>query len=250
AETAPNAAPAPAAAKAPARGRGLDMAEMRKAIAAAMAKSKREIPHYYLATEIDLSAADAHLAALNAEREPADRLLPGVLTMKATAQALKRMPQFNGFHGPDGFTPSDRVHMGTAVAIRGGGLIAPAIHDADTLSLDALMAALKDLVARVRSGGLRSSELSDPTVTVTALGERGVETVYGVIYPPQVALIGFGKPVRKVVPVTGPDGRGEAVAIRPRLTATLAADHRVSDGRAGGLFLAEIDKLLQSPEAL
>ena len=234
---------APAAERKP-RSKGLDFAEMRKAIAAAMARSKREIPHYYLSTTIDMRAATDWLESSNAERPPTERVLPPVLLMKATALALKTMPEFNGFHTEDGFVPSEHVHLGTAVAIRGGGLIAPAIHDADTLSLVELMEALRDLVARVRSGGLRSSEMTDPTVTITSLGDRGVETVFGAIYPPQVSIIGFGKVVERPWVVDG------QVTARPVVTATLAADHRVSDGHKGALLLNAIGNLLQEPEAL
>ena len=234
---------APAAERKP-RSKGLDFAEMRKAIAAAMARSKREIPHYYLSTTIDMRAATDWLDASNAERPPTERVLPPVLLMKATALALKTMPEFNGFHTEDGFVPSEHVHLGTAVAIRGGGLIAPAIHDADTLSLVELMEALRDLVARVRSGGLRSSEMTDPTVTLTSLGDRGVETVFGAIYPPQVSIIGFGKVLERPWVVDG------QIVARPVVTATLAADHRVSDGHKGALLLNAIANLLQEPEAL
>jgi pyruvate dehydrogenase E2 component (dihydrolipoamide acetyltransferase) len=235
---------APAPAPVPRPTRGLDLAEMRRAIAAAMARSKREIPHYYLSTTIDLMRAQAYLEKINAEREPADRLLLSVLQLKAVALALRRMPEFNGFHTADGFQPGTGVHIGTAIAIRGGGLATPAIHDTDRLSLDALMAHLRDLVARTRVGRLRGSELSDATITVTSLGDRGVESVFGVIYPPQVAIVGFGRPVER--PWVA-DGR---IVIRPLITTTLAADHRVSDGHKGGLFLAEIDRLLQEPEKL
>jgi pyruvate dehydrogenase E2 component (dihydrolipoamide acetyltransferase) len=234
------AAPTPA----PRPTRGLDLAEMRRAIAAAMARSKREIPHYYLSTTIDLTRAQAYLEGINAERQPADRLLLSVLQLKAVALALRRMPEFNGFHTADGFQPGTGIHVGTAIAIRGGGLATPAIHDTDRLSLDALMAHLRDLVARTRVGRLRGSELSDATITVTSLGDRGVESVFGVIYPPQVAIVGFGRPVER--PWIA-DGR---IVIRPLVTTTLAADHRVSDGHKGGLFLAEIDRLLQEPEKL
>lgn len=217
---------------------------MRRAIAAAMARSKREIPHYYLSTTIDLTRAQAYLGRINAERQPADRLLLSVLQLKAVALALRRMPEFNGFHTADGFQPGAGIHIGTAIAIRGGGLATPAIHDTDRLSLDALMVHLRDLVARTRVGRLRGSELSDATITVTSLGDRGVEFVFGVIYPPQVAIVGFGKPVER------PWIADDQIVIRSLITTTLAADHRVSDGHKGGLFLAEIDRLLQEPEKL
>lgn len=223
---------------------GLDLAEMRKAIAAAMAKSKREIPHYYLSQEIDIEAAQAFLERTNALRSPDERLLLSVLLLKATALALKKHTQFNGFHTDQGFEAAEHIHVGAAIAIRGGGLVAPAIHDVDAASLDDIMAGLRDLVSRVRAGRIRSSELSDPTVTVSSLGDRGVDALYGVIYPPQVALVGFGTPNVRPRVVDG------EVRARRALTASLAADHRVSDGHRGALFLAEIDRLLQTPEEL
>lgn len=223
---------------------GLDMAEMRRAIAAAMSRAKREIPHYYLSHRIDLQAAQDWLTATNAERPPDRRLLMGALLIRATVRALPRMPEFNGrFEGGD-YTPSAAVHCGMAVALRGGGLIAPAIMDAHEKGLDDIMAAMRDVVARTRAGRLRNSEVTQGTLTVSSLGETGVDALYGVIYPPQVALVGFGSPRPQAVVH---DAR---LAARICVTATLAADHRVSDGRRGAAFLAEIDRLLQEPETL
>lgn len=219
-------------------------AQMRIAIAAAMSRSKREIPHYYLATNIDMSAVSAWLAAENLKRGVAQRLLPVVPCMKAVALALREVPELNGFWTDGALRPSVAVHLGMAIALRGGGLVAPAIHDADKKSLDQLMADLRDLITRVRSGRLRSSEMSDPTVTFTNLGEQGVEGVFGVIYPPQVAIIGLGKITER------PWVEDGAVVVRTVATVTLAADHRASDGHRGGLFLAALGRLLQEPERL
>jgi pyruvate dehydrogenase E2 component (dihydrolipoamide acetyltransferase) len=237
--TAPVGKPAPEKPTAPP-----DLSAMRTAIAAAMARSKREIPHYYLEHSIDLAVAQSWLSQANAERPPAERLLAGALFTKAIALALRRFPEFNGFHDSAGFRPSDAIHVGIAISIRGGGLVAPAIHDTDTLPLDDLMAKLRDLTARVRAGRFRGSELSDPTITVSSLGERGVQTLYAVIYPPQVAIVGLGKVTDRPWIVDG------AVLARPVLTATLSADHRGSDGHRGALLLRHIDELLQKPEAL
>jgi len=217
---------------------------MRAAIAAAMARSKREIPHYYLAHTVDLTAAEAFVARYNERREPAGRLLLGALFIKAVSLAAKKYPEFSGHFEGGAFTPSAAVHAGVAINIRGTGLVAPAIHNSDQLSLDALMAAMRDLVARVRAGRFRASELSDPTITVSSLGERGVETLYGVIYPPQVAIVGVGMPVLRPWAVDG------MLGVRRVVSMTLAGDHRVSDGHRGALFLAAIDTLLQSAEAL
>lgn len=217
---------------------------MREAIGALMARSKREIPHYYLTQSIDLSTALAWLRETNASRGVETRILPAALLLKATALAIRAVPEVNGFYVDGAFRASDGVHLGVAVALRGGGLVAPALHDTDTLTLDQVMLGLKDLVARARAGRLRGSEMADPTLTVTNLGDQGVEAVHGVIYPPQVALVGFGKVVERPWAVDG------MLAVHPVVTATLAADHRVTDGHRGGLFLAAIDARLQRPEEL
>ena len=217
-------------------------AAMRGAIAAAMARSKREIPHYYLATTIDLSATLAWLERANLERPVTERLLPAALLLKATALALREAPELNGFWQDGAFRPAGAVHLGVGISVRGGGLVAPALHDADSKSLDELMAALKDLVLRTRAGRLRSSEMTDATVTVTNLGDQGVESVFGIIYPPQVALVGFGKVAER------PWAEAGVVAARPAVTATLAADHRASDGHQGARFLTRLGERLQRPE--
>ncbi len=219
-------------------------ARMRLAIGAAMARSKREIPHYYLSTTIDMSRALAWLEKENERRPVVERLLYGILPIKAIALALREFPELNGFWSEGKRVPSAAIHVGVAISLRQGGLIAPALHDADKKSLSSLMQEFRDLVQRARARSLRSSELSDPTITVTSLGDRGVETVLGVIYPPQVALVGLGRILERPWVVEG------AVAARPLMTATLSGDHRVSDGHRGALFLEALDRLLQSPERL
>jgi pyruvate dehydrogenase E2 component (dihydrolipoamide acetyltransferase) len=230
-----------AAAKAAPKDRGR---EMRKAIGAAMARSKREIPHYYLATDIPLARATVWLAARNDGRPVTERVLLAVPLLKAVALALRKFPDLNGYFRDGAFVPGPGIHLGVAISLRQGGLIAPAIRDVDTLGLDALMRALADLVARARALTLRSSEMSDATITVTHLGDQGVELVQGVIYPPQVALVGFGRlSDRPWVE----DGR---LVVAPVVTASLSADHRASDGHRGALFLNELARLLQAPEQL
>jgi len=217
---------------------------MRQTIAAAMARSKREIPHYYLAQTIDMQRTTAWLADANARRPVTERLLAGILLIKAVALALREVPELNGTWSEDGARVRSDVHVGVAIGLRQGGVVVPALHDVDRRTIDDLMQGFRDLVTRARRGSLRSSELSESTITVTSLGEQGVETVFGVIYPPQLAIVGFGKIVERPWAVAG-----QAV-VRPVVTATLAADHRVTDGHRGGLFLAAIDRLLQAPERL
>jgi pyruvate dehydrogenase E2 component (dihydrolipoyllysine-residue acetyltransferase) len=217
---------------------------MREAIAALMARSKREIPHCYLELTIDMSRALDWLHEENLARRVNDRLLSSALLLSAVARATAEMPEMNGFWINDGFRPGSGVHLGVAISLRGGGLIAPALHDADRKPLDEIMAGARDLVARARSGRLRSSEMADPTITVTNLGERGVDLVHGVIYPPQVALVGFGGVRERPWAVDG------MLGVRPLVTVTLAADHRAGDGHTGSRFLSLIDHQLQNPEGL
>ena len=234
--------PAPAAA--PAEAREKFQAGMRRAIAAAMARSNRDIPHYYLQTRIDMTRALRWLEAENAKRSIKDRLLPAVLTLKAVALALKDVPELNGFWINDQHQPSDAIHVGFAISLRKGGLVTPAIHEADRKTLDELMAAMRDVIDRARSGHLRASEMSDPTITVTNLGDLGVESVFGVIYPPQVALVGFGRIAEQ------PWADNGMLGVRPVLMASLAGDHRATDGHRGAQFLDALNRHFQSPEKL
>jgi pyruvate dehydrogenase E2 component (dihydrolipoamide acetyltransferase) len=217
---------------------------MRHAIAAAMAKSNREIPHYFLGSRIDMSATLKWLDEENRKRSLKDRLLPAVMFLKVVALALRDVPALNGFWIEDGPRISKAVHIGFAIAMKGGGLIAPAVHDVDQKSCDEIMAVLRDLIPRARSGRLRSSEMTDATITVTSLGDLGVETVFGVIYPPQVALVGFGKIMDQ------PWAQNGMLGVHPVMTASLAGDHRATDGHQGAQFLESLNRHFQTPEAI
>jgi pyruvate dehydrogenase E2 component (dihydrolipoamide acetyltransferase) len=217
---------------------------MRAAIAALMSRSAREIPHYHVVTELDLSATLRFVEQTNADRPVTQRLLPVAALLKATGLAARRVPELNGFWVDDGFRAAEHVHLGVATSLRSGGLVAPALHDIDTKDLTTIMGELRDLVERARAGRLRGSEMVDPTMTVTNLGDQGVGAVYGLIYPPQVALVGFGRITER------PWADNGMLGVRPVVTATLAADHRATDGMLGARFLNQIDRLLQEPEQL
>jgi pyruvate dehydrogenase E2 component (dihydrolipoamide acetyltransferase) len=219
-------------------------APIRQAIAAAMSRSNREIPHYYLGADIELFRTVDWLGRENARRPVTERLLLVALFLKAVARAAREVPEVNGHYVDGAFRPAEAVHLGVAVSLRQGGLVAPALHDVEKKALGDVMRELNDLVARARRGGLRSSELADGTLTVTSLGDLGVATVYGVIYPPQVALVGFGRVQER------PWADGGKVEARPVVSATLAGDHRVSDGIRGAQFLAALDRRLHAPEDL
>ncbi|WP_126446554.1 dihydrolipoamide acetyltransferase family protein [Sulfuricystis multivorans] len=219
-------------------------AEMRKTIAAAMSRSKREIPHYYVSEDIPLPRMLAWLQESNAARPLAERLLPAAVLLKAVARALADYPELNGHYLDGGFRAAEKVHLGVAISLREGGLIAPALLDADTKPLTKLMQELADLVRRTRAGTLKRTELTDATITVTNLGDQGSHGVFGVITPPQVALVGFGRIAER------PWAENGGLKVLPVVTASLSADHRVSDGHRGALFLRTLSDLLQQPEEL
>lgn len=217
---------------------------MRAAIAAAMSRSKREIPHYYLAHSFDFEPALSWLEALNETLPMEERLVYAVLLVKAVALALKKFPEMNGFWQEGAFVPLEQIDIGLAISLRTGGLVAPALKQTDQKNLKTLMAEFRDLVNRSRGGQLRASEMRGGTITVTNLGEQGVESVFPVIYPPQVAMVGFGTVLERPWVIEG--------QILPRrvIQVSLAGDHRVSDGHRGAMFLARIGKLLHKPEKL
>ncbi len=219
-------------------------AAMRRAIASAMSRSKREIPHYYLAEVIPLRRAVDWLNTENGQRPMTERILMAALLIKAVARACQAYPDLNGHYVEGEFRPSEAVHVGVAIALRQGGLVAPAILSVERKSVGEVMKDLADLVRRARIGSLRSSELASPTITVTHLGDQGVDAVFGVIYPPQVALVGFGRVADRALVEAG------GIFVVPTTTASLSADHRVSDGHRGALFLAEVRRVLQEPEGL
>lgn len=217
---------------------------MRKAIAAAMSLSNATIPHYYLSTTINMSAALAWLETLNAKRSINERILPAALLIRASVKALQEVPELNGFYKDDSHQIREEISPGIAIALRRGGLITPALLNAQMLSLDETMQKLGDLITRTRAGKLRGSEMTQQSITITNLGDLGVESVFGVIYPPQVALIGFGRIS------DAPWAEGDALTVRKILKATLAGDHRATDGRTGALFLDKLNQFLQKPEEL
>lgn len=219
-------------------------AAMRHAIAAAMARSKREIPHYYLCETLDFQAAADWLTEENLRRPVTERLLPAALFVKAVAVALTDYPELNGTWEDGDFQPAEDINPGMAIALRGGGLVAPALFGAARKDLGSVMSQLRELVERARTGRLRQSEMTEATITVTSLGEHGVEAVLPVIYPPQVAIVGFGAIQRR------PWIHEGQVAPRTVVTASLAADHRASDGHRGARFLSRLRQLLQEPEKL
>jgi len=218
-------------------------ASIRTAVAAAMAKSNREIPPYYLETKIDMRSTLEWVAEANKKRSVKERLLPASLYLKALAKALTDVPTLNAYW-EDGLQLKEQVNIGFVVSLRTGGILIPTIHDADKKTVDEIMQWMNEAIPRARALNLRSSDFTDTTITVTCLSEGSAELVYGVIYPPQVALIGLGSIIEQ------PWTENGMLDVRPVLTATLTADHRASDGQTGSRLLMAFKKYLQQPETL
>jgi pyruvate dehydrogenase E2 component (dihydrolipoamide acetyltransferase) len=214
------------------------------AVGRLMERSKREIPHYYVSDDIDLTSALRWLERTNAQRSVSGRVLSAALLLRAVVVAAREVPEMNGHYVDGCFHPSEPVHLAIAVSLRQGGLIAPVVRDADKLQLPELMSAMRDVVERARTGTLRSRDVEAGTITVTNLGDRGASSVFGVIIPPQVAIVGFGKITER------PWAVGGLVGARSIVTASLSADHRVSHGHTGSRFLGAIREALSRPEDL
>jgi pyruvate dehydrogenase E2 component (dihydrolipoamide acetyltransferase) len=227
---------------------------MRNAIAVTMAKSKQEIPHFYLSLEVDITSAQQWLKQQNQASPPEEHVILLALLLKALANSLVKYPKLNGFYQSglpqdylskgSHFEQASAIHIGNVISLRQGGLVVPAVHHVDKLSIYELMQCLRGITERSRNGHLRSSELMDATITVTNMGERGADSVLGIIYPPQVAILGFGK-VRETAKVVN-----DNVVIAQVLTVSLSADHRVIDGMLAAKFLNYLAKKLQKPERL
>ncbi|SDN10047.1 pyruvate dehydrogenase E2 component (dihydrolipoamide acetyltransferase) [Daejeonella rubra] len=216
---------------------------LRSAVAAAMSRSNREIPHYFLEKKIDLEKALAWMHEKNKVLPVQKRLLPVALLIKAVASSLKQVPELNAIWDTD-LQLKTEINIGFVVSLRNGGIIVPAIHAADLKSVDEIMENLNDIIPRARALRLRSSELSDSTVTITSIGDGGADLVYGIIYPPQVAIIGFGSISEQAFAENG------LLGVRPMVRVSLAGDHRASDGLSGSRFLVTLNNHLQNPEAL
>ncbi|QOY51951.1 dihydrolipoamide acetyltransferase family protein [Candidatus Sulfurimonas baltica] len=217
---------------------------MRQAIATAMSRSNAEIPHYYLSTSINMTPALKYLEELNKKRSIKDRILPVAILIRAVVLSLKEVPELNGFWQNNSHQISKEIHPGIAIALRKGGLITPALLNADIMTIDDTMNSLSDLITRTRGGKLRSTEMTSQTITITNLGDLGVESVFGVIYPPQLAVVGLG------AIIDSPWAEGDALCVRKVMRATLAGDHRATDGRTGGVFLDRLNHYLQNPKEL
>ena len=222
----------------------IELARCNSASRPSMETANREIPHYWVTRDIDFAHAHAWLTDHNAVLPPPQRAVSTSVLLAATARAASVMPKFNGRWFDGRFEPASTVDLGLVVVLRGGGLLVPVLADAQTLTVPVTMERMAELVRRARGGHLRSSDMREPTITVSSLGDQGADAVLGVIYPPQVALVGFGRVTERAWADKG------MLGVRPVVTVSVAGDHRVSDGHEASRFLSLIDQFVQDPQSL
>ena len=218
------------------------LSKMRQQIARVTIRSKSEKPHFYVNTDVDMTAAMALRAQIN-QAMAADGVRATVndLIIAASVLALKRYPKFNAYYEDGGIRMNDDVNVGVAMAVE-EGLILPAIVGAGDMSLKEVAQASKDLSDRAQQGTLSPQEYSGGTFAVSNMGMMGVTSFVAIIQPPQSAVLAVGA-VQKRPVVTDDD----QIVVRQMMTATLSADHRIVDGAEGAIFLNEIKDLLENP---
>lgn len=216
----------------------------RRAMVRMMERSNREIPHFHVASTIDLEPAMTWLDDRNRDRPSGERIVPAALLLRAVAVAARGVPSMNGWWRDGEPVLASSVTVGMVVSLRGGGLLTPSLPEPDLCTLDELMDRLRGVVQRARRGSLRSSDTQAASLTVTNLGDRGAELVHGVIQPPQLALVGLGRIVER------PWVHDGAVVPRRVVTASLAVDHRANDGHSASRFLSQLEQQLGAPSAL
>ncbi len=242
----PEPAPEPAAAAAPAEPEGAvraDLSRMRQAIASVTSGSKREAPHFYVAADIDMTAAMALRREVNDELPAASRVSVNDLIVKASALAIGKYPKFNSFFRGDHLQMNPSVNVGIAIALE-SGLIVPGIPQCESKSLTQIAAASRDLVDRANNGTLQAEEYTGTTYSVSNLGMFDVDSFTAIIFPPHAAILAVGAVKEQ------PVARNGQLAIAEIMKATLSVDHRVADGAEAAQFLMEIKRLLEKPVSL
>ena len=212
---------------------------MRKVIARRLVESKREAPHFYLTIDCNLDRLLQLRQEINAKREK-DKISVNDLVIKASALALKRVPAANASWTETAVRLYQAADVSVAVATP-GGLITPIIRSADTKTLSAISAEMKDLAARARENKLKPEEYQGGTFSVSNLGMFGIREFAAVINPPQGAILAVGAGEQR------PIVKDNALAIATMMSCTLSVDHRVVDGAIGAEFLAAFKKLVEDP---
>ena len=240
-EPAPAAAPPPT--PAPEGAERADLSRMRQAIASVTSGSKREAPHFYVAADIDMTAAMALRRDINDELPASSRVSVNDLIVKASALAIGKHPKFNSFYRGDYLQMNSSINVGIAIALE-SGLIVPGIPECENKTLAQIAAASRDLIDRANNGRLQAEEYTGTTYSVSNLGMFDVDSFTAIIFPPHAAILAVGAVKEQ------PVARDGQIAIAEIMKATLSVDHRVADGAEAAQFLMEIKRLLEKPVSL
>jgi pyruvate dehydrogenase E2 component (dihydrolipoamide acetyltransferase) len=237
----PIAERAPATASPPA-GRQ-QVSKLRLTVAKQMSAAKREMPHFYVVSEIDMSEAAKMRAALATYAAVPERITFTHLLIRALALTLRRHPRVNASWTDGAITYHEDINIGVAVALE-DGLIAPVLRGCQNLSLRAIARATAELVGKAQTGRFGGDELTGATFTLSNMGMLDIEEFSAVITPPQAAILAVGAIKERAV------ARDGQLAIAKTMRVTLSADHRVLNGMEAGRFLEELKHILEHPVLL
>ncbi len=246
AESQASAAPAAAA---PAAGEPqiVELSRMRQAIARLTTRSKQEAPHFYVTSEVNMSAAMTLRADLNTALQDQDvRISVNDLIVKACALTLAqpRFASFNASFQGDKLEVHPHVNIGIAIDLEDRGLIIPGLLNCESKSLADIARGSRDLVERAKADKLRADEYTSTTFTVSNLGMFDVDSFIAIIYPPNSAVLALGRVKDRPIVQDG------QVVVGKMMNATISTDHRVADGAGAARFLAEVKRLLEHPVQL
>ena len=214
---------------------------IRRAVAAALTASKQTVPHFYLKATCRVDALLDLRATLNADREPGARVTINDFIVKASAAAMRRVPEMNVAWAQDAVRHFTDVDVAVAMATE-RGLMTPVVRGVDRLSLTQVSTTVKDLASRAGSGTLKQDELEGGSLTISNLGMFGVEEFAAIINPPQVAILAVGGVIPRAVP--GEDGQ---IVLARCLSVVLSVDHRPVDGAMAAQWLKEFADLMEHP---
>ena len=220
-----------------------DLSRMRQAIARVTSDSKQQAPHFYVAVDIDMTAAMALRRDINDELPSSRRVSVNDLIVKASALAIGKHPKFNSFFRGDHLQMNPSINVGIAIALE-SGLIVPGIPECENKTLAQIAAASRDLIDRANNGTLQAEEYTGTTYSVSNLGMFDVDSFTAIIFPPHAAILAVGAVKEQ------PVARDGQLAIAEIMKATLSVDHRVADGAEAAQFLMEIKRLLEKPVSL
>ena len=215
---------------------------MRKIIASRLTEAKQTVPHFYLRRDIHLDALLEFRSQLNKQLEPRGiKLSVNDFIIKACGLALQQVPEANAVWAGDRTLQFEKSDVAVAVAIE-GGLFTPVLQDAESKSLSALSAEMKDLAARARDRKLAPHEYNGGSFAISNLGMFGIDNFDAIINPPHAAILAVGAGTKK--PIVGADGE---LTVGTVMSTTLSVDHRVIDGALGANLLNAIKGNLENP---